>query len=126
MLNNGDLAEVTWEQRETEGEPRYDDVQTLPAFPYARYAELLGLRGLQVGRSGRRSRRVGGGALVRPPFVLEAIVDPDVPLLPPFPVGEEKLASFRRGLEQEGPSGRHALELLELQAAQEARRRDRP
>ena len=54
------------------------------------------------------------------PFVLEAIVDPDAPLLPPFPVGAEKLDSMRAGLEQEGESGRHARELLEAHAAQES------
>jgi pyruvate dehydrogenase (quinone) len=44
-------------------------------------------------------------------------VDADVPLLPPFPSGEEKLASFRRGLEQEGAT--HAIDLLDAQAEQE-------
>ncbi len=48
VLSNGDLAEVTWEQRETEGEPRYEASQALPSFPYARYAELLGLRGIRI------------------------------------------------------------------------------
>ena len=48
VLHNQDLAEVTWEQRETEGDPRYDASQTLPAFPYAAYADLLGLTGIRV------------------------------------------------------------------------------
>ena len=123
VLNNGDLAEVTWEQRETEGEPRYEASQALPSFPYAAYAELLGLRGRRVERPQDVAGAWAEALAADRPFLLEAIVDPDVPLLPPFPVGEEKLASFRRGLEQEGTSGRHALELLEAQAAQEARRR---
>ena len=43
VLNNRELAEVTWEQREMEGEPRFPASQEVPAFPYAEYARLLGL-----------------------------------------------------------------------------------
>ena len=50
VLDNGDLAEVSWEQRETEGEPRFDASQDLPSVPYARWAELLGLQGIRVTR----------------------------------------------------------------------------
>ncbi len=35
VLANGDLAEVSWEQREMEGDPRWAASQSLPAFPYA-------------------------------------------------------------------------------------------
>jgi hypothetical protein len=49
--------------------------------------------------------------------------DPDVPLLPPFPAGAEKLASFRAGLDQEGAAGTHARALLDTYADQERRRR---
>ena len=48
VLNNGDLAEVSWEQREMEGDPRFPTSQEVPAFPFAGYAELLGLRGIRV------------------------------------------------------------------------------
>ncbi|MCU1437303.1 MAG: thiamine pyrophosphate-requiring protein [Naasia sp.] len=48
VLNNGDLAEVTWEQREMESAPRFPESQALPDFPYAGYAELLGLTGIRV------------------------------------------------------------------------------
>src|SRR5579872_3257039 len=46
VLNNRDLNQVTWEQRAMEGDPRYAASQSIPDFPYARYAELLGLRGV--------------------------------------------------------------------------------
>src|SRR3954463_3563765 len=42
VLHNRDLAEVTWEQREMEGDPRFPQSQSLPDFPFAAYAELLG------------------------------------------------------------------------------------
>lgn len=119
VLNNGDLAEVTWEQRETEGDPRYDESQSLPDFPYAGYAELLGLTGIRV-QAGDDVGAAWDRALAADrPVVLEAVVHPDVPLLPPFPAGEQKLENFRRALEQEH-GGSHARKLLDEQAAQEA------
>ena len=48
VLHNNDLNQVTWEQRAMEGDPRYEASQQLPDFPYARYAELIGLRGIRV------------------------------------------------------------------------------
>ena len=57
------------------------------------------------------------------PTVIEAVTDPDVPLLPPFPAGEEKLGSFRAGLDQEGDAGAHARALLDEQARMEEERR---
>jgi pyruvate dehydrogenase (quinone) len=118
VLNNGDLAEVTWEQREMEGDPRFVDSQALPAFPYAGYADLLGMRGIRVDSPGGLGAAWDSALAADRPVVLEAVVDRDVPLLPPFPAGEQKLDSFRRGLEQE-PDGEHGLSLLEAQAEQE-------
>ncbi|MFL6664706.1 MAG: thiamine pyrophosphate-requiring protein, partial [Rhizobacter sp.] len=50
VLNNRDLNFVSWEQRTNEGEPRWEPSQALPDFPYASYAEMLGLRGVRVDR----------------------------------------------------------------------------
>ncbi|WP_104106893.1 thiamine pyrophosphate-requiring protein [Nocardioides sp. 616] len=118
VLHNDELAEVTWEQRETEGDPRFDASQSLPSFPYAGYAELLGLTGIRVERPEELESAWDRALAADRPVVLEAIVDPDVPLLPPFPGGEEKLESFRRGLDQED-GGEHARALLDAQAGQE-------
>jgi pyruvate dehydrogenase (quinone) len=119
VLHNRDLAEVTWEQREMEGEPRFDTSQTLPEFPYADYAKLLGLHGIRVDAPGDLGRAWEAALAADRPTVVEAVVDPDVPLLPPFPAGEQKLESFRAGLDAEGAAGRHARELLDEQARQE-------
>jgi pyruvate dehydrogenase (quinone) len=51
--------------------------------------------------------------------VIEAVVDPDVPLLPPFPAGRQKLDMFRQGLDAEGESGRHARAMLDEHARHE-------
>jgi pyruvate dehydrogenase (quinone) len=119
VLNNRDLAEVSWEQRETEGDPRYPASQALPEFPYARYGELLGLGGIRVEDPADVAGAWDAALAADRPVVLEAVVDAAVPLLPPFPSGEQKLASFRRGLEQEGQQGAHAIDLLDAQADQE-------
>ena len=59
VLHNDDLNQVTWEQRAMEGDPRYDASQDIPDFPYARYAELIGLEGDPRRRPGRLSGRPG-------------------------------------------------------------------
>jgi pyruvate dehydrogenase (quinone) len=119
VLHNRDLAEVTWEQREMEGDPRFDDSQSLPDFPYAGYADLLGLTGIRVTDPAQLGSAWDRALAADRPVVLEVLTDPDVPLLPPFPAGESKLGSFRAGLEQEGPSGAHARRLLDAYAEHE-------
>jgi pyruvate dehydrogenase (quinone) len=48
VLNNGDLNIVTWEQRATAGDPKFEPSQNLPPFAYAEVAKQLGLGGLRV------------------------------------------------------------------------------
>src|SRR5215204_6775074 len=52
VLNNRDLNQVTWEQRALEGDPKYEASQDIPDFPYARYAELVGLKGIRISDPG--------------------------------------------------------------------------
>jgi len=122
VLVNRELAEVTWEQREMEGDPRFDASQSLPDFPYAGYAELLGLTGIRVEDPGELGAAWDRALAADRPVVLEVRTDPDVPLLPPFPAGRAKLDTFRAGLDQEGPAGERARRLLDTYADQEARR----
>ncbi|MVA77088.1 thiamine pyrophosphate-requiring protein [Auraticoccus sp. F435] len=83
VLNNRDLAEVSWEQREMEGEPRFEASQQLPDVRYDRWAELLGLRGVRV-TSPEEVEAAWTAALdADRPVVIDAVVDPAVPLLPP-------------------------------------------
>jgi pyruvate dehydrogenase (quinone) len=83
VLNNGDLSYVSWEQRAMVGDVRFEAAQDLPDVPYARYAELLGLGGVRV----ERPEDIGGAwdfALgADRPVVLDVVVDPNVPPLPP-------------------------------------------
>jgi pyruvate dehydrogenase (quinone) len=117
VLHNGDLAEVSWEQREMEGDPRFPASQRVPSFPYAGYAELLGLRGIRVDHPDAVADAWRQAFAADRPVVIEAIVDPAVPLLPPH-LQDEKVATMRRGLDQE-PGSQQASAQLDRQREDE-------
>jgi pyruvate dehydrogenase (quinone) len=83
VLNNRDLNMVSWEQRVTEGEPKFPGSQDVPDFSYARYAELLGFQGIVVSDAAAVAPALEEALVASRPVVLEAIVDPNVPPLPP-------------------------------------------
>jgi len=83
VLNNRDLNQVTWEQRAMSGDPKFEGSQNLPDFPYARYAELLGLKGIRVEQPEQVGPAWDEALAADRPVVLEAITDPEVPPLPP-------------------------------------------
>lgn len=84
VLHNADLTEVSWEQREMEGNPRFEASQDVPRFPYADYAELLGLRGIRVTASAAAGDAWAAALSADRPTVIEAVVGGDTPLLPPL------------------------------------------
>ncbi|MGH2820737.1 MAG: thiamine pyrophosphate-requiring protein, partial [Actinomycetota bacterium] len=83
VLNNRDLNQVTWEQRAMAGDPKFEGSQTLPDFPYARYAELVGLKGVRVDAPEQLGPAWDEVLSSDRPAVLEAVTDPNVPPLPP-------------------------------------------
>jgi pyruvate dehydrogenase (quinone) len=83
VLNNRDLNQVTWEQRAIEGDPRYETSQDVPDFPYARYAQMLGLEGIHVDSPDEVGAAWDEAFAADRPCVVEAVVDPEVPPLPP-------------------------------------------
>jgi pyruvate dehydrogenase (quinone) len=83
VLNNRDLNQVTWEQRAMAGDPKFPGSQTLPDFPYHKYAELLGLRGIFVDRPDAVAPAWEAAFAERRPAVVEFYTDPNVPPLPP-------------------------------------------
>jgi pyruvate dehydrogenase (quinone) len=83
VLNNRDLNQVTWEQRAMSGDPKFEGSQDLPDFPYARYAEMLGLRGIRVDHADQVGPAWDEALSSDRPVVYEAITDPEVPPLPP-------------------------------------------
>jgi pyruvate dehydrogenase (quinone) len=83
VLNNRDLNQVTWEQRAMEGNPKFEGSQDLPDFPYAAYAEMLGLRGIRVDDPNQVGPAWDEALSADRPVVFEAVTDPEVPPLPP-------------------------------------------
>jgi pyruvate dehydrogenase (quinone) len=83
VLNNRDLNMVSWEQRIMQGQPKFPGSQDLPDFPYAAYAHMLGLEGLTISDPWAVGPAWDEVLAARRPVVLEAIVDPSVPMLPP-------------------------------------------
>jgi pyruvate dehydrogenase (quinone) len=100
VLNNGDLNEVTWEQRAMAGDPRYEVSQDLPPFGYARFAESIGMRGIRVDTPDA-VRPAWEEALAYPgPVLLEAVTDPNMPPLPPqvrFETARNMARAFIKG-----------------------------
>jgi pyruvate dehydrogenase (quinone) len=113
VLNNGDLNEVTWEQRAMAGDPRYEASQALPPFRFAEYAELLGLKGIRVDASDQVAP-AWQEALAHPgPVVYEAITDPNMPPLPPqlrFETLRNMTRAFLKGDEATRDILRHTIE----------------
>jgi pyruvate dehydrogenase (quinone) len=83
IFKNHDLNQVTWEQRVMAGDPRYPGSQSLPDFPFARYAELLGFKGITCDEDEGIGDAWDEALAADRPVILEAVVDPDVPPLPP-------------------------------------------
>ena len=83
VLNNGDLNMVTWEQRSTEGDPKFEGSQDLPSFPYAQYGRMLGLGGIRVDKPADIAGAWDEALEADRPMVLEMVTDPTVPPAPP-------------------------------------------
>jgi pyruvate dehydrogenase (quinone) len=83
VLNNGDLNQVTWEQRAMEGDPKLSASQDVPSFPYAEYARMLGLGGMRVDKPEDIGPAWEAALAADRPMVLEMVTDPSVPPLPP-------------------------------------------
>ena len=83
VLNNRDLNQVTWEERIQLGAGKTLSTQSIPDFPYHRYAELLGLKGIFVDDPDRVGAAWDEALAADRPVVLEAYTDPNVPPLPP-------------------------------------------
>jgi pyruvate dehydrogenase (quinone) len=108
VLNNRDLNHVTWEQRALEGDPKNPATQEIPDVRYADFARLIGLDGVRV-ESPDRIGVVWEEALAADrPFVIDAVVDPEVPPLPPH-ITLEQAKSFLSSVRRGDPNARRML-----------------
>jgi pyruvate dehydrogenase (quinone) len=83
VLNNRDLNQVTWEERIQLGVGKTESTQSIPDFPYAKYAELLGLKGIFCNDPNRVGAAWDEALAADRPVILEFYTDPNVPPLPP-------------------------------------------
>ncbi len=83
VLNNRDLNQVTWEERIMIGAGKTELTQSIPDFPYHKYAELLGLKGIFVDHPDKVGAAWDEALAADRPVILEAYTDPNVPPLPP-------------------------------------------
>ncbi len=102
VLHNNDLNQVTWEQRAMAGDPKFEASQKLPDFPFASYAELLGLKGVRMQTPDDIVPGWQEALSADRPVVVEAYTDPEVPPLPPH-ITFEQAMSFARAIVKADP-----------------------
>ncbi|MBM1174524.1 thiamine pyrophosphate-requiring protein [Microvirga arabica] len=83
VLNNRDLAYVTWEERVQTGDPKWEPSQALPDVPYADFARSIGLGGLRVDDPEQVGAAWETALAADRPFILDMVTDTNVPPLPP-------------------------------------------
>ena len=102
VLNNSDLNQVTWEQRVMAGDPKFEASQVLPKFPYAAYADLLGLGAIRVDKPQDIGPAWDRALSANVPTVVEMVTDPDVPPLPPH-ISAEQTKHYLKALWHRDP-----------------------
>ena len=104
VLHNDDLNQVTWEQRVLAGDPKLEASQNIPDFPYARYGEMLGFKGIKVDDPDDVGPAWDEALASDRPVVYEAVTDPEIPPLPPH-IRFEQAHSMAKALAQGDPHG---------------------
>ncbi len=89
VLNNRDLSFVSWEQRSTEGDPKFDASQELPDVDYAAWARTLGLAGVRVTGPEQVGPAWDAALAADRPFLIDAVVDPAELMIPPHFTAEQ-------------------------------------
>jgi pyruvate dehydrogenase (quinone) len=105
VLNNQDLNQVTWEQRAMQGDPKNPMTQRIPDVPYADFAKLIGLDGVRVESPDMIDAAWDEAFSADCPFVIDAVVDPDVPPLPPH-ITVEQAKHLLHALREGDPNAR--------------------
>ncbi|HLX58277.1 MAG TPA: thiamine pyrophosphate-requiring protein [Ktedonobacteraceae bacterium] len=105
VLNNRDLNQVTWEMRIEAGNPKLPSTQDLPDFPYAQFADSLGLKGIRVDRPEDVGSAWNEALSADRPVIFEAYTSGDVPTIPPhisFEEAKEYMSALLKGDPEEG------------------------
>jgi pyruvate dehydrogenase (quinone) len=114
VLNNRDLNYVTWEQRLMEGAPKFEASQDLFDFPFATYAESLGLLGIRIDAPEQVEAALDKALDADRPVLIEAITDPAVPPVPPQ-LSEQLEEKLDTALDKGDPETEEVREQVERQ-----------
>ena len=95
VLNNRELAYVSWETRGTLGAPPDPASASVPDVPYAEWARLIGLDGARIESPDQVDGVLDQAFAARRPFVIDAVVDANVPLVPPHLIGDQVLKTAK-------------------------------
>lgn len=106
VLKNGTLGQIKWEQILFLGNPEFGC--DLPAIDFAKAADAMGGRGFRVDDPARLGEVLDAALATPGPVVIEAVVDPDEPLLPAV-VSETYGRNIARAIEA-GTAGAAALQ----------------
>ena len=108
VLNNRQLSFVAWEARAMQAEVPFDAAMDVPDVPYAGWADLLGLGGRRLDDPTRWEEVLDEAFAARRPFVLDAVVDPNVPMIPPHVSREQLLNTVKSQLHGD-PAGKEIV-----------------
>jgi pyruvate dehydrogenase (quinone) len=117
VLNNRDLNMVTWELRAQSGEPKFEGSQEIPDFNYAAYAESLGLAGVRIARKEDVPSFLDRALSAGRPCVIEAVVDPEFPMMPPHVTLKEAMAYAKSVLKGDPNAGSMIKETVKTAVA---------
>ncbi len=123
ILNNRDLTQVSWEMRE-EGDPRYDTSQLVEDMDYGAFAELLGLRGINVREPEEMAAAWDAAFASDRPVVLNVYTDANVPPLPAhisFEQAKGFLSSLIKGDPAQGAVIRNSIRAMGAELFENAR-----
>lgn len=123
VLANGDLNQVSWEQRVMAGDPKFPRSQDVPDMSYAAYAEMLGLVGLTMREKADVVPIWETALAAEAPVIVEARTDPEVPPLPPH-ITFAQASNYLGALLKGDPAGWQAAKRSLAQLAAPLRRTD--
>src|SRR3954449_1050057 len=91
-----------------EGDPKNPDTQDIPDVRYADFARMIGLDGVRIESPDRIDGAWEEAFAADRPFVIDALVDPEVPPLPPH-ITMEQARSFMSAVMGGDPNARRVM-----------------
>lgn len=95
VLNNRDLSFVSWETRGLLGAVPDPQSAALPDVPYGEWSRLLGMDGARIEKPKQIEKVLDDAFAADRPFVVDAVVDPNIPLIPPHLTGDQVLKTAK-------------------------------